>query len=222
MTKGGTKRGRPPIDPDDLVPILEAVLRLATTKNSQLITVREIAQEADVSVGRLQHHFGTRDELIGTAFEHHLLKVTDRLQNLRDAPGSARERMSRMIDEIAFNRAWRRSTIWIDLIAHAVSSDRYRAAVERINDAWNRVFTELIADGEAVGEFRLSATAEMTAAHLVAVSDGLTVMVITDGEGQAESRGQARRDMLAAAVSAALGGEFPTSHLPRDDRTPFV
>lgn len=198
------------MDPSELVPILEAVLRLATTKSSQLITVREIALEADVSVGRLQHHFGTREDLIGQAFEHHLLKVTDRLERLRKASGSARNRMSAIIDEVAIERAWRRSTIWIDLIAHAVSSNAYRAAVERVNEAWLRVFAELIREGAESGEFRLLNSVEQTAMHLVAVSDGLTVVVITGGEAQADSQGLARRELLASAVSAVLGGEFPS------------
>lgn len=200
-----TGPGRPPLDRAELDPILEAVLRLAAVSGSRSITFKQIAAEAGVSIGRLQHHFGTRDELIREAFERHLLSITTRLESLGTAPGSATERMSRLADHVAEHRSWQRATLWIDLLSRSVDSPEYRAGVQGINGAWTAVFTQLISEGVARGEFSVEDTVEEAAAFIVGVADGLTAVIVTAGEDRLEEQRPLRRAMLARAIESVLG-----------------
>lgn len=200
-----TGPGRPPLDRAELDPILQAVLRLAAASGSRSITFKQIAQEAKVSVGRLQHHFGTRDGLVREAFERHLLSISTRLEALGSAPGSTVERMARLADEVADHRSWQRATLWVDLLSRSVDSPDYLAAVQRINGAWNAVFVELITEGVARGEFTVEGTVEEAAAFIVAVADGLTVIIVTAGEDRLHQQRGLRRATLARAIESVLG-----------------
>lgn len=202
------KPGRPPIHPDELSPILDAVLRLATRQSSQLASMRQIAAEAGVSPGRLQHHFGSRDELISRAFRTHLLRVTDELERLRTSPGTASERMAKVINEVAAHYSWQRTSVWVDLLARGVGSEEYRGAVRVIDDAWYRVFYELIREGALTGEFNTAGTPEQCARLLVSVVDGLAILIIRDGESWIDEAAELRHEVFAVAVSAVLGRTF--------------
>ena len=185
--------------------MLEAVLRVAASSSSRQITLKQIAAEAGVSIGKLQHHFGTRDDLVRESFEHHLLGITRRLDALRQAEGTAVERMARLADEVAEHRSWQRSTLWIDLLGRSIDSVEYRATVQEINRAWNGVFAELIRDGVRAGEFAVATSVEDAAAHIVTMADGLTVHVLVTGEGRVGAERDERRALLAAAIESALG-----------------
>lgn len=158
-------------------------------------------------MGKLQHHFGTRDELVRQAFEHHLLSITRHLEALRNAGGSATKRMSMLVDEIIENRSWQRSTLWIDLLSRSIDSAEYRSSAREIYQAWRTVFSELIQDGLQTGEFTVSTTAEDAAASIVAMADGLTILVITSGEEQLDREQEHRRALLATVINSAVGAQ---------------
>ncbi len=208
MTSEGTRPGRPTIDPSELIPLLEAVLRLAARRSSQLMTIREIASEAGVSVGRLQHHFGSRDDLITQAFEHHLLLVVERFNAMREAPGTVIERMEQVLREVAIGRSWERSTIWVDIIARAVVSEKYREIANVINEQWRNLLVEIVQEGVDSGEFRVRSSVADAAAHLVAVSDGLSMLVVSGGEAAVAAGAEYRRRLVFDAASAVLDVDF--------------
>ncbi|WP_311478780.1 TetR/AcrR family transcriptional regulator [uncultured Gulosibacter sp.] len=197
--------GRPPLDRAELDPIFDAVLQVVSGCSSRQATLRQIATAAGVSIGKLQHHFGSRDDLVREAFEHHLLAITRRLEALRNTDGSATSRMAMLVDEIVENRSWQRSTLWIDLLSRSIDSDEYRASVQQVYRAWTAVFRDLIQDGVQSGEFTVATSVEDGAAGIVAVADGLNVLVVAFGESQIDSGRQRRRSVLAAAIKAAVG-----------------
>ncbi|MGW6935691.1 TetR/AcrR family transcriptional regulator [Lentzea sp. NPDC054927] len=47
----------------------DAVCRLIATRGLDAVSLRHVAAEADVSMGRVQHYFATKDELLMFAFE---------------------------------------------------------------------------------------------------------------------------------------------------------
>lgn len=197
--------GRPPLERSELDPIFDAVLQVVSGCSSRQATLRQIATAAGVSIGKLQHHFGSRDDLVCEAFEHHLLAITKRLEALRNIDGSATSRMAMLVDEIVESRSWQRSTLWIDLLNRSVDSDDYRASVQQVYSAWTAVFRDLIHDGVQSGEFTVTTSVDDAAASIVAMADGLTVLVVTFGESQIDAGRQRRRSVLTAAIKAAVG-----------------
>ncbi|NAS25300.1 TetR family transcriptional regulator [Herbidospora sp. NEAU-GS84] len=59
--------------------VADAVGRLLMRGHGTFPGMREIAAEAGVTTGTLQHHFGTKDDLLLFALEHHCRRCADRL-----------------------------------------------------------------------------------------------------------------------------------------------
>jgi AcrR family transcriptional regulator len=76
--------------------IVEALLRIAGTHGLDAVSLREVAQEAGVSMGAVQHYFATKEEMLGFALRHWLsLSVHERFTKrvrarlARDTAGGA-------------------------------------------------------------------------------------------------------------------------------------
>jgi AcrR family transcriptional regulator len=52
--------------------IVEALLRIAGTRGLDAVSLREVAQEASVSMGAVQHYFATKEEMLKYALKHWL------------------------------------------------------------------------------------------------------------------------------------------------------
>ena len=52
--------------------IVEALLRIAGTRGLDAVSLREVAHEAGVSMGAVQHYFATKDEMLLFALQHWL------------------------------------------------------------------------------------------------------------------------------------------------------
>lgn len=60
--------------------IAEAVFRVITTTGSEAISLRDVAAEAGISMGMVQHYFRTKDEMLMFALDHMGARVSRRLQ----------------------------------------------------------------------------------------------------------------------------------------------
>lgn len=71
--------------------IVEALLTIAGQRGIDAVSLREVAQEAGVSMGAVQHYFASKDEMLAYALEHWLtLSVHQRFsQRIRDRAGAA-------------------------------------------------------------------------------------------------------------------------------------
>ena len=71
--------------------IVEALLTIVGQRGIDAVSLREVAQEAGVSMGAVQHYFASKDEMLSYALEHWLaLSVHQRFtQRIRDRAGSA-------------------------------------------------------------------------------------------------------------------------------------
>jgi AcrR family transcriptional regulator len=86
------RREQPDARRDGLV---EATLRSLAAHGHDGASVRRIAAEAGVSVGLINHHFASIDELIAAAYEKVALGITRQLLDVTQAaPPSPRERLT--------------------------------------------------------------------------------------------------------------------------------
>lgn len=69
--------------------IAEAVCRLARTRGLDAVTLRHVATEAGVSMGRVQHYFTTKDEMLLFAFRMVSERVERRLAAAATALGAS-------------------------------------------------------------------------------------------------------------------------------------
>ncbi|MGA4803402.1 TetR/AcrR family transcriptional regulator [Streptomyces lavendulocolor] len=72
--------------------IAEALWRIASTRGLDGVSLRDVAAEADISLGRLQHYFRTKDEMLLFALRHiNSLadqRIRERIGALAAGPGS--------------------------------------------------------------------------------------------------------------------------------------
>lgn len=61
--------------------ILDAVFTIIDTAGADQVSIRNVANEADVSVGRVQHYFPTKDDLLAEAFSAINDRGTARVHN---------------------------------------------------------------------------------------------------------------------------------------------
>ncbi|WP_169807714.1 TetR/AcrR family transcriptional regulator [Herbidospora mongoliensis] len=81
--------------------VADAVGRLLMRGHGTFPGMREIAAEAGVTTGALQHHFSTKDDMLLFALEHHCRRCADRLR-ARSGTGarSPRQVLSAIVIEL--------------------------------------------------------------------------------------------------------------------------
>ncbi|RMC35298.1 TetR/AcrR family transcriptional regulator [Paracoccus alkanivorans] len=78
--------------------LLQAALRCIVMMGIEQCSIRAIAREADVSVGLINHHYGTKEALIAAAYRHVADDVLAQIERrVADVGGNAREKLSAFI-----------------------------------------------------------------------------------------------------------------------------
>ncbi|MFI6995768.1 TetR/AcrR family transcriptional regulator [Nonomuraea wenchangensis] len=158
--------------------IAEAVLRLASPEGLDRARLRDVAAEAGISLGSVQHYFRSKDEMVLYVVRHLGKRVTERiLSGMCEAPGTSRVRsilMSMATEMLPLDdqrRAERRASR--ALTARAIDAPELIEEL-RQGDRWlhERVM-ELIEQGRRDGELRPELDPALEAVALLAMIDGL-------------------------------------------------
>ena len=195
------RRGRPRVAAESLNPILLATVGLIAERGTASVSMRDIAAAAGVSVGRLQHHFENRRNLVRRAQTWYLQSVVEELAAISAGPSGVWDRLMGMcLHAAAGGDRGRRVAVWIDLLAQSPRDPEVRALVAEINERWCAVMEKIIGEGVEAGVFRPVLGVRETAETLVLLVDGLDVAELT---GPASGLGRDRR--LAVAAGLLLG-----------------
>ncbi|WP_219416305.1 TetR/AcrR family transcriptional regulator [Pseudonocardia nigra] len=172
-------RGRPVGSGDEQRErILAAVAPLIVKHGAPKVRLRDVAAEAGVSVGMIQHYFATRDRLIDEAFRHYSLSV---VQELAAAPRPGDDPWQRLVAlckaATSSARIRQRSIIWFDFAGQAARDASRRRLVQQVYEAWVEAFVAVVEDGTSTGVFKPVVAPRMAAAQLVALVDGIDLAV---------------------------------------------
>ncbi len=166
--------------------ILEAAQRLIAVHGIEKVRLRDIAQEAGVSIGKIQHLFDTRDvvidELLRTMSERRAAewsRVADRI----DDP---RARMTSLLEQAVAERE--RCLIWLATLSLASRQQQYLPNVSHTYDTWRATLTEVIESGVTAGVFAPTAAVHDVADAIICVIDGLMTTVAVDLNGYTTER----------------------------------
>ncbi|MGV8860087.1 MAG: TetR/AcrR family transcriptional regulator [Pseudomonas sp.] len=154
--------------------LIAATLKCLAEEGHAGISVRRIAKEAGVSVGLLNHHFGSIDVLIADAYQKLSLGMTLALQLEVDKAGSAAERLdaflvgsfSPHVLNPSLLSAW---VVFWSLIRH---SPHVSNAHEKGYGAYRDLVERLLIELAAEEKFQIS-DASLAAIGLTAILDGL-------------------------------------------------
>lgn len=149
--------------------IVEASWKVIAGEGLDGLTMRKIAAAADCTTGRLTHYFANREELVLAALRAVYDAAASRMATARDADGTPRERLLRMLEETlpldeTRLQEWK---IWIAFWGTA-AADRTLA---KENDARHNQWRASILP--FIREIAPSADAAYEAERLVGIVNGL-------------------------------------------------
>ncbi|EMF00533.1 TetR family transcriptional regulator [Streptomyces mobaraensis NBRC 13819 = DSM 40847] len=181
--------------------IAEALWRIASSRGLEGASLRDVAAEAGISLGQLQHYFSGKDEMLVFALEHITVlaeaRIRERIMALwRPGGGSGagsdgpsprtvlRECAAEMLplDEVTRTGL----LVGIAYFVRAINDERIRRHAKEGQPKLRAFFAEQFREAVERGEAVPGLDPEMEAMLLIALTDGLTssalMEVITPGE----------------------------------------
>jgi AcrR family transcriptional regulator/acyl-CoA thioesterase FadM len=158
-------------------------------------TVGTITREAGASLGLLNYHFGSKDEVVAEAFAAAAREDLAELEAISRRHEHPAERLAAYLDQSEWEdtESWR---LWVDAWGESVHSPLVRDTLGRFDIGWRAVLAEVIADGVRQGCWAC-ADPQDTAARLVAVLDGIGLHTTVHGEDVPPGRATAWARRLA-------------------------
>lgn len=174
--------------------IVLAVWMLIARNGIEAVTFRRVAEQAGVSVGRIQHHFGTREALVRAACAAMIDFAHAEYQELPDDPAARlRHIMLHAIPDSPRKRFG--ASVWHAYLAKSVDDSeiaRLLADTKRgVEDECARLIEQAgppVPDPGARGARTVATGARTVARRLLALADGLIVRVLVGDLSGAEAR----------------------------------
>ncbi|QUS41159.1 TetR family transcriptional regulator [Tardiphaga alba] len=138
-------------------PLIEAALRIIGRAGIDSVTHRAVAAEAEVSVGAVTHHFGTRDGLVDAALQFALAREVGRLRSF------TLSLQSKAFDRDAWINAlvnWYAKDLKVDAEAHVACYETFLAAARTTRH--RAIVAEWFATWRASAELALTAAGSPT------------------------------------------------------------
>jgi AcrR family transcriptional regulator len=167
--------------------ILKAAVEVFAEQGFAAVRVADIADRAGIGKGTVYEYFSSKDELLFAVFEWMNELVYDRLAELIERGGTARQRLQRMLElgaEITREQVEMQAVV-LDFWSASRgtrSEERYNQACLETFRTYRSLVANVIRDGQRSGELRADADAEAIAIMLVAAMDGLGVQIFFDRE----------------------------------------
>lgn len=187
--------------------LLRAAGRAIGRHGITAVRLTDVAAEAGVSIGTLQHYFDSRDAMVTVAVEAVARTTVEHAREAAAAAGSPWEVLIRLVGTLAPAPEPRLgAATWLELCAVASREPALRPAVRTVQDEWRRIVRRLIARGCEDGSFQLLLPVEDTIDAIVGLGDGTMVaaaaeqqdLTITDIE---------RRTLLVAEILLGVRGD---------------
>jgi AcrR family transcriptional regulator len=158
--------------------LLEAAVAVLRRTGFERMRLRDVADEAGVSIGLLQHYFGTREQLGREAFAAACGERASRVAAAAAPAGPAWPRVRRLLEN-AFEPEGleERAATWLDLCASGGRDDELREAAGRVQDVWRAPLRAAIDDGIETGELAPRVDADVAVDLLLAIVDGVELAV---------------------------------------------
>lgn len=136
--------------------IMQAAARVVSERGYHATSLDDIAEEMDVAKATLYHYFSSKEELFGACLRNISAEVFARLEAVAAQPGTATERLHRLVSEQVLILTQDYSA-FAPLFLHPIQwPEGLLAAVRRGREHNNELFVQVINDGVARGEFAVS------------------------------------------------------------------
>ncbi|MCX4832238.1 TetR/AcrR family transcriptional regulator [Streptomyces sp. NBC_01016] len=182
--------------------VLRAAARVLAERGLDAARLRDVARAAGVSIGALQHHFETRDELFREAFEWSIEQLIARWRaSAADEPDPWR-RFELLVQALTGDpELERRCATWTEFCASAARHPGLRDGVRSVHEEWLTLLTGIVEDGVIQGDFVPVLPVDTAIASVAALVDGCD-MAVAAGGGMTPER---YADLLLGTARAMFG-----------------
>jgi AcrR family transcriptional regulator len=207
-----TATNAPQVGEDPLVTasrrrILDAAERLIGVHGIEKVRLRDIAREAGVSIGKIQHYFDNRDEIIEAMLSATSLRRVTEWATFADDIDDPVTKMVSLLEHAITDRE--RCTVWLATTSVASRNEQFVPDVARTYAAWRAKLIEVIEAGQRDGMFRPTAPIDEIADGIICTIDGLMTAVAIDLTGYTHVR---NTRMLRHVAGLLLGTTLDTEH----------
>ncbi len=190
--------------------IAEAVCALIARSGMEAVSLRDVAAEANVSMGAVQRCFRTKEDMLLFALEHISRRVSERAGR-RIAEASAHQAASTLLShtlaELALldEESRTQAHVWTAFATRATASQKLATVLHDTYTKLHDLVAWLIRYGQDTREIPGHLDPDHEARSLLALADGLTVQVLAGHHGPAVARAVLQRhiDRLLGSASGA-------------------
>ena len=152
----------------------EAVLRLTATRGLEAVSLRNVAAEAGVSMGTLQHYFTGKQEMLDFAQQYNYERATVRIPPLIAAVSEPRSTRALLIDLLGLDGESREGArLGAAMLARAVIDPQAAATARTAYDGVTGFLAAQLRAAQADGGLPAHLDPDHVARHLYAVVEGL-------------------------------------------------
>ena len=177
---------------------------LARERGLALVTGRDIAANAGVSVGLIQYHFGSVDNLVATMFTQVQTEDLAAATEVVATSGSPQKALEALIDYFTPAPGNWRYRLWIDAWSLAPRQPLLRAAARDINLGWRDLILTVIKNGKRSGDFRV-ADPKATAWRVLSLLDALHIQVSAE---QVDATPAQVRSWVRRGIALEVGSDL--------------
>jgi AcrR family transcriptional regulator len=160
----GRRIGRPPVILEGRTVaerLVESALGLFAEKGFERTSVQDIVQAAGVTKGAMYHYFPSKDDLLAEIYFRVLRMQLDRLDTFAKSDAPILERLGDAAADVVATTIENLDSTTIFLRSmHALSEDHERE-VRRQRRRYHDMFRQIILDGQATGDLRADADADL-------------------------------------------------------------
>ncbi|MEV0265160.1 TetR/AcrR family transcriptional regulator [Streptomyces sp. NPDC050617] len=193
--------------------ISEALWRIAATRGLDGASLRDVAAEAGISLGRLQHYFTSKDEMFVFALEYISglgeQRIRERVQALPGAPAPRDILRHCLLEMLPLDDESRAGNlVQVAYFARAVHDERMRRHAQEGVPALRDFFAAQVRHAVERGEVSPERDPQDEAMLLIGLADGLTSFALLDVYAPAEA---------LRLIDRHLAGLFSYNSSPRSN-----
>ncbi|MFF7021090.1 TetR/AcrR family transcriptional regulator [Streptomyces klenkii] len=172
--------------------IAEALWRIACARGLDGASLRDVAAEAGISLGQLQHYFSSKDEMLVFALKYlgglAEERIRARLLGFAGPPSPRDVLRETVMEMLPLDDASRTGNlVQIAYFVRALHDERLREHAKEGVPALRAFFADQVRAGIARGEVGSSRVPEAEAMLLIALTDGLTTYLLLEACGPEEA-----------------------------------
>ncbi|MDT0542018.1 MULTISPECIES: TetR/AcrR family transcriptional regulator [Streptomyces] len=165
--------------------IAEALWRIAAARGLDGASLRDVAAEAGISLGQLQHYFTSKDDMIVFALGHIERLAQHRIHTRIEAlPGAPTPRVvlrETLAEMLPLDEASRTGyLVQISYFVRAVHDERLRTHAQEGIASLRAFFADQLKTAIAQGEVSADRDPDREAALLIALTDGLSAAALME------------------------------------------